>query len=85
MRRAATKVAVSLPTTLFRSLERARRQRGRTRSAAVQEAVRDWLQRQREAALTARYEAGYRAQPESRREIRASEATSAEVLASQDW
>ena len=51
------KVAVSLPDELFRALESARRRARKTRSAVVQEALRDWLRRQARAELVRDYEA----------------------------
>lgn len=63
------KVAVTVPTDLFRELEGARRRRAQSRSAAVQEALRQWLKAQRTATLAREYEAGYRKKPETRREI----------------
>jgi len=63
------KVAVTVPTELFRELEGARKRRAQTRSAAVQEALRHWLKSQRSAMLAREYEAGYRRKPETRREI----------------
>jgi metal-responsive CopG/Arc/MetJ family transcriptional regulator len=85
MPKLATKVAVSLPEDLFRAVERVRRRSGRTRSAILQEALRHWLWRQREALLVGQYEAGYRAKPESRREIEAAAATAQDLFSSRDW
>lgn len=65
----ATKVAVSVPTDLFREVERARRAAGKSRSRVVQEALRDWLARRAERDLVRDYEAGYRRNPEREDEI----------------
>jgi metal-responsive CopG/Arc/MetJ family transcriptional regulator len=83
--KAATKVAVSIPDQLYRALERVRRARGKTRSAAVQEALRYWLDHEAERALVREYEAGYRRKPEGRREIKAAEAAAIRLLAAEDW
>jgi Arc/MetJ-type ribon-helix-helix transcriptional regulator len=64
MANTAAKVAVSLPEPLFRAVEQARRRARKSRSAVVQEALRDWLRRGAQAELVRDYEAGYRAQPE---------------------
>lgn len=81
----ARKVAISLPDPLYRSVERARRARGKTRSAVVHEALRQWLDREAEAALAREYVAGYRRRPESRREVKAAEAAAVRLLAAEDW
>ena len=58
------KVAVSLPDEIFERLERVRRRRKLTRSAAVQMAVDHWLaQLEHERAVSA-YVEGYRRIPE---------------------
>jgi hypothetical protein len=38
-----TKIAITVPTTTFDALERARRRLGKTRSAAVALALEEWL------------------------------------------
>jgi metal-responsive CopG/Arc/MetJ family transcriptional regulator len=63
------KVAVTVPADVFRELESTRKRRGQTRSAAVQDALRQWLKSHKAAALAREYEAGYRRKPETRREI----------------
>lgn len=80
------KIAVSLPEQLYRSLESARRRTGKTRSAIVQEALRDWLRQRVQAELVRDYEEGYRRQPESAREAEHALATAVGLLArDDDW
>jgi len=79
----ATKVAVSLPTDLFRAVERARK--GATRSAVFQEALRLWLRRKEQAFLIGEYEAGYRRSPETKEEVRAAQAAALRVLSEEEW
>jgi metal-responsive CopG/Arc/MetJ family transcriptional regulator len=62
-------MAVSVPADLYKAVERARKQRKRTRSAVVQEALRHWLRSEARAELVREYEAGYRRHPEEGREI----------------
>jgi metal-responsive CopG/Arc/MetJ family transcriptional regulator len=81
----ATKVAVSIPTPLFKAVERIRKASGRSRSAIVQDALHQWLDRQTQARLVREYEAGYRRTPEGRREIRAAQAAAVRLLATEDW
>jgi len=58
------KVAVSLPDEIFQRLERARRRRRLTRSAAVQLAVDHWLTQLEHERAVSEYVAGYRRIPE---------------------
>jgi metal-responsive CopG/Arc/MetJ family transcriptional regulator len=87
MPRSAAKIAISLPDELYRALEGMRRRTGKSRSAVVQEAVRDWLRRQARGGLVREYEEGYRRSPESADEIEAALATAAGLLTADedDW
>ena len=87
MPRSTAKIVVSLPNDLYRALEGARRRAGKSRSAAVQEALRDWLRREVRGELVREYEEGYRRSPESGEEIEAALATAVGPLAtdSDDW
>jgi metal-responsive CopG/Arc/MetJ family transcriptional regulator len=87
MPRSAAKIAISLPDELYRALEGVRRRTGKSRSAVVQEAVRDWLRRQARGDLVREYEEGYRRSPESADEIEAALATAAGLLTADedDW
>ena len=85
MAKMATKVAVSLPTDLYRAVERLRKKSGRTRSAVMQDALRHWLRHRAEIALVSEYEEGYRRTPEGRREIEAAEAAAVRLLAAEKW
>ncbi len=85
MAKLATKVAVSIPSSLYQAVERARKGSGKSRSAVVQDALRNWLDSQAHAALVREYEAGYRRKPEGRREIKAAEAAAVRLLSTEDW
>ena len=85
MAKASTKVAVSIPPDLFQAVERARRLRGSSRSAFLQDALRHWLKHQAEVTLVREYEAGYRSKPETRREIKAAESTAMRLLSETEW
>ena len=85
MPRLATKVAVSMPTDLFRVVEGIRKKSGRSRSAILQEALRLWLREQQQARWARQYESGYRSKPETRREVAMAEAAAVRLLASQEW
>jgi Arc/MetJ-type ribon-helix-helix transcriptional regulator len=75
---------VSLPDELYRALESARRRARKTRSAVVQEALRDWLRRQARADLVREYEEGYRRRPESARDTEIALASAVGLLSSDD-
>ena len=87
MPRSAAKIAVSLPDDLYRALEGMRRRTGKSRSAVVQEAVRDWLRREARGELVREYQEGYRRSPEAADEVEAALATAASLLSSDtdDW
>ncbi len=85
MPRVATKVAVSIPDDLFRAVESARKRHGRSRSAVMQDALRQWLKREAEVALVREYEEGYRRKPESRREVKKAEAAAVRLLSAEEW
>lgn len=84
MRRAAAKVAVSIPADLYDAVEKARKRTGKSRSAIMQDALRSWLARSEQAGLVREYEAGYRRRPEGKSEVKAAEAAAAQLLASMD-
>ena len=62
---AAAKVAVSIPANLLRAVEQTRKRTRQSRSAVVQEALRQWLRLRAQADLIRDYEQGYRQHPES--------------------
>ena len=65
----SVKLAVSLPEQLFEDVERARKRRGVSRSAAVQTGLRAWLQAQRDAERSRKYVAAHRTKPETDAEV----------------
>ena len=85
MPKIARKVAVSIPADLYRTVERVRKKSGRTRSAVMQDALRYWLRQQEQAVLIGEYEAGYRREPESRREVEEAEAAAVRLLSGAQW
>ena len=60
----AAKVAISMPKEMFQSVERARREMKMPRSAAIVEAVQEWLKRREEEKMIRQYIEGYRRHPE---------------------
>lgn len=85
MANVARKVAVSIPDGLYRTVERVRKARGKSRSAVIQDALRHWLHQQAEAGLVREYVAGYCRRPEGSREIKAAQAAAVRLLSAEDW
>ncbi len=85
MRKAAVKVAMTLPDDLYRIVEQVRKKTRKSRSAVLQDALRYWLSQQEQSVLIREYEAGYRKRPETRQEIKAAEAAAVRMLAAVEW
>ncbi len=64
MAHGVAKVAISMPRDLFRVVEQVRREMKVPRSAAIVEAIREWLKRREEAEKVRQYIEGYRRHPE---------------------
>jgi len=80
MPKAAVKIAVSVPQDLFRAMAAERQKVGKNRSAAVQEAVREWLRSRSYAELVREHEAGYAATPETSEEVEAAMRTALDLF-----
>ena len=80
------KIAISLPREDFARIEKLRRQRRQSRSLAIREALRAWMDRESEADKVRRYIDGYRRFPEQDDpETRAWERLGLEALADAEW
>ena len=71
------KIAVSMAEPIFREMERARRRRGASRSAWLQDAVAERLRREKLAEDIDAYIRGYEEQPETEEDIADAEAWAA--------
>ena len=71
------KVAVSIPLQTLRALERARVRLRKTRSAAVTEAIEQWLNAEEVSEADRRYVEGYLRQPEQNADVAAVAAVAA--------
>jgi hypothetical protein len=71
-----TKIAVTVPTTIYREVERARARLGKSRSATVAEALGEWLRGLQVHEADRRYIEAYLRQPENLPEIEAMTAVS---------
>ena len=85
MRKAAVKIAMTLPDDLYRVVEQIRKKTRKSRSAILQDSLRYWLSQQEQSILIREYEAGYRKTPETRREVKAAEAAAVRMLAPLEW
>lgn len=79
------KVAISLPSDLLAAAERARGERGETRSEFFRQAIEALLQQEERQAAIDQYVEAYRRYPESEDEIRLAEQTAMELLAQDPW
>jgi len=83
---ASARVAITLPTNLYRALEVARRKNGRSRSAIVQHALSHWLKEQQEEREKVRaYVEGYRKHPETDEEVESAMAAAVELFKTIEW
>lgn len=80
MTKRSAKVAVSIPDATLRSIERARKKLGASRSAIVTEALEEWLARRSLGEKDARYVAGYLRRPEGPDEVAAAEAIAIDAM-----
>lgn len=81
----AVKVAISLSSTMFESVEKERRKRGESRSEFFQQAVQVFLRDLRQRKDVERYVKGYLEHPEQAEEVDAVRAASYASLATEPW
>ncbi len=81
----AVKVAISLPPTIFQTVEKERRKRGESRSEFFRQAVQAFLRDLREKRDVERYIQGYLEQPETADEVREVSTVSYAALAEEPW
>ena len=79
------KVAISLPASLLKEVERLRRETGESRSAVIRRSLELLLGRAQHAEMVREYVGGYLAHPEGRSEVDAAMASAAEALAEEPW
>lgn len=81
----AVKVAISLPTTIFESVESERQKRQESRSEFFRQAVVNFLRGLEEKRAVARYVEGYLEQPETEEETQGINALANTTLAREPW
>ncbi|HUO77406.1 MAG TPA: hypothetical protein VMU21_07490 [Thermodesulfovibrionales bacterium] len=81
----AVKLAISISSEDFKTIEAIRVKEGTTRSGVVTEAIRLLRDKTEKERLIRLYEKGYRKHPEHLPEIKAKEKAALEVLSQEDW
>lgn len=79
------KVAISLPESILRAVEEARKARGESRSKFFRRAAEKLLKEEREALAVRQYLRGYREMPESAEEVEAIHRAGTAILAGEPW
>jgi metal-responsive CopG/Arc/MetJ family transcriptional regulator len=80
-----SKIAISLPKEDLDRIEKVRKALKIQRSAAIDMAIRYWLDSFEKKRLVDQYEAGYKNKPEVVEEIKALEKISAEAFEEEGW
>lgn len=81
----STKVAISLPERVLEAIEKERKASGESRSEFFRRAVERLLKEEREAGEIEKYIQGYKAMPESAKEVKAIHQAGASVLTEEPW
>lgn len=81
----AVKVAISLTTTIFDSVEKERQQRGESRSEFFRQALQAFLRDLQQRKDVERYVQGYLKHPEQAEEVDAIRSASYAALAEEPW
>jgi metal-responsive CopG/Arc/MetJ family transcriptional regulator len=81
----STKVAISLPETLLRAIEKQRKVRGESRSEFFRRAAEKLLKQEQQSGAIEAYVRGYRTTPESAEEVEAVHRAGVAVLTAEPW
>ena len=79
------KIAISLPTEVYREVEKARKATAETRSAFIRRAIELALKDREQKALIKKYVDGYEKNPETEEEVNAAQASAAALFAEEPW
>ena len=80
-----TKVAISLPSEMYQTLETARLKKGESRSEYFRHAIEILLKQEQDAKDLEAYTASYANDPETKAEVKAADRLSASILAEETW
>lgn len=81
----AVKIAVSMSSKDFETIEAIRKHTGTTRSGVITKAIRLLGETSKKEGLIKRYEQGYKRHPEKKIEIEAFEKAAIETLSAEGW
>jgi metal-responsive CopG/Arc/MetJ family transcriptional regulator len=81
----SAKVAISLPASVLKAIEKERLSRGESRSEFFRRAVEILLKQEKEAKLAESYMKAYRASPESTEEVEAAHRIAGSTLVKEPW
>jgi|TARA_B100001971_G_C17712161_1_gene296998 metal-responsive CopG/Arc/MetJ family transcriptional regulator len=81
----SAKIAISLPESLLRDIERECEARQETRSEFLRHAVEAYLRKEREREMEAQYIRGYLEMPETEEEVEWVQAVGLAALAQEPW
>ena len=81
----STKVAISLPETVLKAIERERKTKGESRSEFFRRAAEKLLKQEQQSKAVEMYIRGYCTTPESAEEVRAVHRAGVAVLAEEPW
>jgi metal-responsive CopG/Arc/MetJ family transcriptional regulator len=81
----SAKVAISLPESVLKAIEKERLSRGESRSEFFRRAVEKLLKQEKEAKLAENYVKAYRDLPESTEEVESAHRIAGSALAEEPW
>ena len=81
----STKVAISLPEDILKTIEKERKARGESRSAFFRQAIEKYLKQEKESKEVDAYIRGYTDIPESAEEVEAIHQAGVNTLAKEPW
>jgi metal-responsive CopG/Arc/MetJ family transcriptional regulator len=81
----STKVAVSLPVTILKAVEKERKAKGENRSEFFRRAVVKLLKEEQRATDVQMYIQGYHTLPESAQEVKTGHQAGVDVLSKEPW
>ena len=80
-----SKIAISLPEEVLKTIERERKESGESRSQFLRRAVETLLRYQRGRELSQQYLRAYQETPETKEEIAAARRAASAILAEEPW
>ena len=81
----STKVAISLPEDILKTIEKERRARGESRSAFFRNVIEKYLKQEKESKDVEAYIQGYTTKPELAEEVEAIHQAGVNILAEESW